>query len=199
MYIWEGLSVRALRTEQWRSVTDQVITIEQAYVVTTIQATRESRWIPRFAKVNVNKCDIFYWIVFIQLACSSFRCTLSLYWQCINVHSVTAAQSELNAARIWYTQKSSPANTHPNNRAPSRDLLKFIDRLRSYINAFTICTKCWFSFKLCQCNYIILAELPGFARNSRSIIIHVLVAVFPQFNMWPLTPPSTMPHGLSRG
>ena len=28
-----------------------------------------------------------------------------------------------------------------------------------------------------------LAELPGFARDSCGIIIHVLVAVFPQFNM----------------
>ena len=37
-----------------------------------------------------------------------------------------------------------------------------------------------------------LAGLPGFARHSRRIIIHVglhpvLLAVFPQFNMWPLT------------
>ena len=38
MHIWEGISVRALCTEQWRCVTDKVITIEQAYVVTTIQA-----------------------------------------------------------------------------------------------------------------------------------------------------------------
>ena len=30
---------------------------------------------------------------------------------------------------------------------------------------------------------LILAELPGFARDSRSKIIHVLVAVSPQFNM----------------
>ena len=35
MHIWEGVSVRA---EQWRCVTDKVITIEQAYAVTTIQA-----------------------------------------------------------------------------------------------------------------------------------------------------------------
>ena len=41
MHIWEVLFVRALCAE---SVTDKVITIEQAYVVTTIQAqTRESR------------------------------------------------------------------------------------------------------------------------------------------------------------
>ena len=38
MYIWKGLSVRALCAEQWRCLTDKVITIEQAYVVTTIQA-----------------------------------------------------------------------------------------------------------------------------------------------------------------
>ena len=39
MHIWEGISVRE---EQWRRVTDKVITIEQAYAVTTIQAlTRE--------------------------------------------------------------------------------------------------------------------------------------------------------------
>ena len=35
MHIWEGVSVRA---EQWRRVTDKVITIEQAYAVTTIHA-----------------------------------------------------------------------------------------------------------------------------------------------------------------
>ena len=35
MHIWEGVSVRV---EQWRRVTDKVITIEQAYAVTTIQA-----------------------------------------------------------------------------------------------------------------------------------------------------------------
>ena len=34
-HIWEGVSVRE---EQWRRVTDKVITIEQAYAVTTIQA-----------------------------------------------------------------------------------------------------------------------------------------------------------------
>ena len=32
-------------------------------------------------------------------------------------------------------------------------------------------------------NYMLIAELPGFARDSRSISIHVLVEVFPQFNM----------------
>ena len=31
--------------------------------------------------------------------------------------------------------------------------------------------------------YYKLSELPGFARDSRGIIILVLVAVFPQFNM----------------
>ena len=38
MNIWQGLSVQALCAEQWRCVTGKVITIEQAYVVTTIQA-----------------------------------------------------------------------------------------------------------------------------------------------------------------
>ena len=39
MHIWEGLYVRTLLcTEQWRCVTDKVITIEKAYVVMTIQA-----------------------------------------------------------------------------------------------------------------------------------------------------------------
>ena len=42
-------------------------------------------------------------MVLIELPCSSFRCTLSLYWQCVYVHSVTAAQSELNEERLWYT------------------------------------------------------------------------------------------------
>ena len=32
------------------------------------------------------------------------------------------------------------------------------------------------------CEYTVLAGLPGFARDSRSIIIHVLVAVIPRFN-----------------
>ena len=47
------------------------------------------------------------------------RVTIHLY-----VHSVTAAQSELNETRIWYTQTP----THPNiqSRRQSRDLLKFI-------------------------------------------------------------------------
>ena len=31
--------------------------------------------------------------------------------------------------------------------------------------------------------YLELAKIPGFARDSRSVIIHVLVAVFLQFNM----------------
>ena len=42
------------------------------------------------------------------------------------------------------------------------------------------------SKRRCKVNascYYVLAELPGFARDSRSIIIHVLEAVFPQFNM----------------
>ena len=35
MHTWEGVSVQA---EQWRCVKDNVITIEQDYAVTTIQA-----------------------------------------------------------------------------------------------------------------------------------------------------------------
>ena len=35
MHQWEGVSVRA---EQWRHVTDKVITNEEVYAVTTIQA-----------------------------------------------------------------------------------------------------------------------------------------------------------------
>ena len=31
--------------------------------------------------------------------------------------------------------------------------------------------------------FMLLAELPSFARDSRSIILEVLVAVYPQFNM----------------
>ena len=38
MHIWEGIYVRAVCTGHWRRVTYKVITIEQAYVVTTIQA-----------------------------------------------------------------------------------------------------------------------------------------------------------------
>ena len=44
--------------------------------------------------------------------------------------------------------------------------------------------------------YMKLAELPGFARDSRSIIIHVFVPVFPQFNVWPLTPLLNAPRSL---
>ena len=40
MHIWEGLYVRALCAEQWRCVNDKVITIEHAYVVTTIHMSR---------------------------------------------------------------------------------------------------------------------------------------------------------------
>ena len=49
--------------------------------------------------------SMFYWIVLIQLAWCSFRCTHSLYWWCVEVHSngVTAAQNELNEARSWHT------------------------------------------------------------------------------------------------
>ena len=51
----------------------KVITIEHAYVVTTFQTlTRRSRWIPRFAKVNLNKGDIFDGIVLIQLSMYTF-------------------------------------------------------------------------------------------------------------------------------
>ena len=48
-----------------------------------------SREVPGFANVNVNKVDIFYGIVLVQLACCSIRCILSLYLQCIYVLSVT--------------------------------------------------------------------------------------------------------------
>ena len=55
------------------------------------------REIPCFAKVNVNKVDCFYGIVLIKLACCYFRYTPpSLCCQCVYVHSVTAAQNELN-------------------------------------------------------------------------------------------------------
>ena len=49
------------------------------------------------------------------------------------------------------------------------------------------------------CTYLKLAELPGFARDSRSIIIHVLVAVSPTIQYVTPNPPSTMPLGVSRG
>ena len=59
-----------------------------------------------------------------------------LYWQCVYVHSVTAGQSELNEARIWYTQTP----TLTNSREPSCDLLKFIyeefRRKTSYIHIY---------------------------------------------------------------
>ena len=45
-------------------------------------------WTRRFAKVNVNKVDIFYGIVLILVMSCFFRCTLSLYWLCVYLHSV---------------------------------------------------------------------------------------------------------------
>ena len=54
----------------------------------------------------------FSGMLLIELACSSFRCTLSLYWQCVYVPSATAGQSELNEPRIW------AGNKHPNTRTP---------------------------------------------------------------------------------
>ena len=44
--------------------------------------------------------DICYGIVLFPLVCCFFRCTLSLYWQCVYVHSVTAGQGKLNEARV---------------------------------------------------------------------------------------------------
>ena len=44
----------------------------------------------------MNQCHISNGIVLIQVACSSYRCTLS----CVYVHSVTGGHSELNEARV---------------------------------------------------------------------------------------------------
>ena len=78
-------------TEQWRHVTDSN---EPNFVNTSLAK------VSHFKLSNVNKVDIFHEMVLIELACSSFRCTLSLCLQCVYVHSVTVAQSELNEARI---------------------------------------------------------------------------------------------------
>ena len=51
--------------------------------------------IPRFFRfLNVNKVNMFYGIVLIDLASCSFRCTLSLYWQSVYLHSAIADQNE---------------------------------------------------------------------------------------------------------
>ena len=50
----------------------------------------------RFDTENPNKCDIFNGIVLIQVACSSFPRTLSLYDTFMWTVGVKAAQSELN-------------------------------------------------------------------------------------------------------
>ena len=43
-------------------------------------------WIHRFAKVNVNKVNMCY--RYSVPASCSFQCTLSLYWQCVILHSL---------------------------------------------------------------------------------------------------------------
>ena len=63
----------------------------------------------------MNECDIFNGIV-IQVACSSFPCTLSLYNAFMWTVSVKAAQRELNESEL---------HTDARRNAPSRDL-KFI-------------------------------------------------------------------------
>ena len=55
--------------------------------------------IRRLAKVNVNKLNIFYGMVLIQLLSCSFRCLLSLYWQCVYLHSIIADQNKLREAK----------------------------------------------------------------------------------------------------
>ena len=60
-------------------------------------------------KKTVNKLDYVYGIVLISLACCSFRCTLPLYSQCVYLHSVTAAKSELNEARVAQTPEQPKA------------------------------------------------------------------------------------------
>ena len=91
-----ALSTALACTEQWRYVTDSN---EPNFV------NRSVTEVSNFKVSNVNKVDIFYGMILLEFACSSFRCTLSFYWQCIDVHSVTAAQSELNEALklpYWY-------------------------------------------------------------------------------------------------
>ena len=89
--------------QAWSDDTDPLIALRKHCV---------GRKIPRFAKVNAYKVNIFYGIVFIQLVYSSFRCILSWYWQCVYVHSVTAAQSELNEARIWHSRPHAHTHIH---------------------------------------------------------------------------------------
>ena len=55
-----------------------------------------------------------------------FDVHFSLYWQCVYLHSATAAQNERNEARIWYTRTQT--STLTNSREPSRDHRTFIYR-----------------------------------------------------------------------
>ena len=60
-----------------------------------LQRVRRSRKYINTSKFPTVKVAIFYGIVLIPLVSliCPFRCTLSLYWQCVYVHSVTTVQS----------------------------------------------------------------------------------------------------------
>ena len=85
-----------MRAEQWRCVTDSdyyrtgLCCNDYPSVNTRVALTSSVR------PSTMNKCDIFNGIVLIQVACSSFPCTLSLYNAFMWTVSVKAAQSELN-------------------------------------------------------------------------------------------------------
>ena len=69
----------ASSTEQWRLVPDS----KEPNFVNTAVAKLYSH-----VRISiVNKVAIFYEIVLIPHVCCSFRCTLSLYWQCVYVHA----------------------------------------------------------------------------------------------------------------
>ncbi len=60
-----------------------------------------------------------YEIVLIKLRSCFFRCTLSLYWRCVYLHSADAKQRK---------RRSDPKNWQTNKvKSQLRDLLKFID------------------------------------------------------------------------
>ena len=61
---------------------------------------------------GMNKLNFFYGIVLILVACCSFRCTLSLCWQCDYLHSVIGWRKKPNESRAIAFRRRS-VNTQP--------------------------------------------------------------------------------------
>ena len=106
-------------TEQWRLVTDSN---ELNFVNMPV-----AKLYSHLKVFNVNKVAIGYGIVLIPLVYFPFRCTLSLYCQCVYVHIVKSCPQ-----RTEWIEDLIPTHFHfhpnkqPNGSVVSRDLLKFI-------------------------------------------------------------------------